>query len=402
MKNNLISGIASWKSAALLAVVAMVAAVAFSGVLTNTQNAKAQDPAPGNSVTIVVGGSGTVTVADTGTTDAGIDTLDGFSVTHSADETADDADDADDTVTINVAETVYPGSYTLTFNAGVSDNTDTADINELEVAVTVVGKTVNPGDTVSVSFTSTAAALSTPDNRFVIGSDSTASGLFADAPGRPRPTLECADDTTGGTDDPTTCDQNVDSGTVTVRVAVARDSAVGKIYVSVAGTTGDNEHTINVVAAQVATGMTLSPPVLGISSNAGGDGQAITITVTDNRGEPVDGQAVQVSTSRGQFVNCGTPAVTLPVCNVMTGADGTAEVTLRGDNRPGSATVSAAAGTLSRTAAVTFFGTADSLTAAAAGGIATVDQGATAFVFLTVTDKDGNAPGLDSRVERYD
>ena len=42
MKNNLISAIAGWKSAALLALVAMVAAVAFSGVLTNTQTADAQ------------------------------------------------------------------------------------------------------------------------------------------------------------------------------------------------------------------------------------------------------------------------------------------------------------------------------------------------------------------------
>ncbi len=42
MKSNLISGIASWKSAALLALVAIVAAVAFSGVLTNTQTADAQ------------------------------------------------------------------------------------------------------------------------------------------------------------------------------------------------------------------------------------------------------------------------------------------------------------------------------------------------------------------------
>ena len=42
MKSNLISGIASWKSAALLAVVAMVAAVAFSGVLSTTQTASAE------------------------------------------------------------------------------------------------------------------------------------------------------------------------------------------------------------------------------------------------------------------------------------------------------------------------------------------------------------------------
>ncbi len=42
MKKNFISAIAGWKSAALLALVAMVAAVAFSGVLTNTQTADAQ------------------------------------------------------------------------------------------------------------------------------------------------------------------------------------------------------------------------------------------------------------------------------------------------------------------------------------------------------------------------
>ncbi|MXY88030.1 MAG: hypothetical protein F4Y92_04145 [Dehalococcoidia bacterium] len=41
MKNNLISGIASWKSAALLAIVAMVATVAFSGVLSTPQTAEA-------------------------------------------------------------------------------------------------------------------------------------------------------------------------------------------------------------------------------------------------------------------------------------------------------------------------------------------------------------------------
>ena len=41
MKNNLISAIAGWKSAALLVLVAMVAVVAFSGVLTNGQSADA-------------------------------------------------------------------------------------------------------------------------------------------------------------------------------------------------------------------------------------------------------------------------------------------------------------------------------------------------------------------------
>lgn len=42
MKKDFISAIAGWKSAALLALVAMVAAVAFSGVLSSTQTADAQ------------------------------------------------------------------------------------------------------------------------------------------------------------------------------------------------------------------------------------------------------------------------------------------------------------------------------------------------------------------------
>ena len=47
LKSNLISAIAGWKSAALLALVAMVAAVAFSGVLNTTQTAEAQAPTQG-------------------------------------------------------------------------------------------------------------------------------------------------------------------------------------------------------------------------------------------------------------------------------------------------------------------------------------------------------------------
>ena len=64
MKNNLISAIAGWKSAAFLALIAMVAAVAFSGVLTSTQTADAADrtaavsAVPGQTVTVVFEGTG--------------------------------------------------------------------------------------------------------------------------------------------------------------------------------------------------------------------------------------------------------------------------------------------------------------------------------------------------------
>ncbi|MXW26079.1 MAG: hypothetical protein F4Z77_07315 [Dehalococcoidia bacterium] len=52
MKNNLISAIAGWKSAALLALIAVVAGVAFSGILTNS--AQAVEPGKSQNVTIAV------------------------------------------------------------------------------------------------------------------------------------------------------------------------------------------------------------------------------------------------------------------------------------------------------------------------------------------------------------
>ncbi|MCY4393144.1 MAG: hypothetical protein OXE43_14015, partial [Chloroflexi bacterium] len=55
MKNQLIDA-AGWKGAALLALVAILAAVTFSGVLTSTQSADAQasgvDAIPGQTVTV--------------------------------------------------------------------------------------------------------------------------------------------------------------------------------------------------------------------------------------------------------------------------------------------------------------------------------------------------------------
>ena len=69
MKSNLISAIAGWKSAALLALVAMVAAVAFSGVLTNSADAQTPTPLTDNTADVVPGGTvaidgGTATIME--------------------------------------------------------------------------------------------------------------------------------------------------------------------------------------------------------------------------------------------------------------------------------------------------------------------------------------------------
>ncbi|MXX19645.1 MAG: hypothetical protein F4X03_06175 [Dehalococcoidia bacterium] len=78
MKKNLISAIAGWKSAALLALVAMVAAVAFSGILTSTNSADAAGPGESADVGPVTtnaftnpAGAGVVTFEVTGGTASG-------------------------------------------------------------------------------------------------------------------------------------------------------------------------------------------------------------------------------------------------------------------------------------------------------------------------------------------
>ena len=406
MQKNLISAIAGWKSAALLALVAMVATVAFSGVLTSTNSADASagdakiDQGGTTDVTLTLNLSSAVNVAKTGNAANSAYTV--TSVT-SAVETVTvvdgdlDGDDADElpdtpgqwvvtdsatgtevavTLKVSVAASVVAGTELIVSAPG----TDTAVAAGTAVQLEVVG-VANPGNTVRVTLPAATA------DTYRVSTDSTATAGFKANPGR---SFIVCDDDEAGSGDPTTCDLNVDSGTVDLEVAIAADSSKGVVYIVGDGQLAE-EVTIKVNPAQVATGMKLSPPVLGISSSASGDGSTITITVTDNRGQAVVDQAVQLATTRGQFVECGTPAVTLPVCNVTTDSDGEAEVILRGDNRPGPATVTATAGTLTRTLAVTFFGTADSLTAAAAGGVATVDQGKSTFVFLTITDKDGNA-----------
>lgn len=63
MKSNLISAIAGWKSAALLAVIAMVAAVAFSGVLTSGQSADAQTDLVSDTADVTPGGKVNITGA---------------------------------------------------------------------------------------------------------------------------------------------------------------------------------------------------------------------------------------------------------------------------------------------------------------------------------------------------
>ena len=384
MKKNPISAIAGWKSAALLALVAMVATVAFSGVLSTTQSATAQTAyrlEPGASQNIEV---------ENGTAPTNVTGLTFTQVTEAT------ADDTKDTYTMTADRLADYGDITASWQdvgaTAASDHT-----------VTIIPVQAVPGQTVTV-FVSQVSGTSTV---YRISADSTASGSFVANPGRSF--IICADSTEtvkanqgcdvddSNADDAAATDQtgrdaaaltreNV-SGQVGLQVKVAADSARGTIFI-----TQNNdvltERAIQVSPAPVATGLAISPGALGLSQSSTAGSEDVTITVTNNRGLPVAGQLVTVSTTLGQFTNAECP--NLPVCRLTTLEDGTATVMLRGDNRSGSATVTASVGTLSRTASATFFGLAASLDAAAATGAATVDQGKSAFVILSVADKDGN------------
>ena len=143
MKNNLISAIAGWKSAALLALVAMVAAVAFSGVLTNTQTAEAATvnfaaddsdnavtAAPGDTVNVAVA-SAFATVSITSTADgvgASFAAGGGQSVACSDDSGCDVDDSAPDT----------PGRQNVGGAVSVALNID-ADSGEGHILLSVGG-----------------------------------------------------------------------------------------------------------------------------------------------------------------------------------------------------------------------------------------------------------------------
>ncbi|MYJ09512.1 MAG: hypothetical protein F4086_04275 [Gemmatimonadetes bacterium] len=180
MKNNLISGIASWKSAALLAIVAVVAAVAFSGVLTNTHTAEAANVplaenvgattgAPGDTVQIVVNGA-LAQVNITGTADGvgGSFVANGGQSINCADGTSCDSDDSDantpgkqnaaDQVRVDLKIDADAGEgYILVSVTGVGADTNTATVTK----VITVSKAALVG---SLSLKATAKTIAANDD----------------------------------------------------------------------------------------------------------------------------------------------------------------------------------------------------------------------------------------------
>ena len=409
MKNNLISAIAGWKSAALLALVAMVAAVAFSGVLTSTQptSAFAGDPK------IDQEGSADITLTldlasgsdRSGATDiAKVSTVNGYTVTA--------VSSAVDTVVVNDGDDLNPDGNDAPFSPGSWQVHDTESGSAVRVTLTIkaddgkiagsefvvstAGTTETPAagtavrvEVVGVAHPGGTVRVTLPEgtnDTYRISADSSASAGFTANPGRSF--IICDDDTSGDTE-ATTCDLNTATaaGTVDLEVTIDEDSAAGVVYVVAEGQLAE-EVTIKVSPAPISAGLAITPmePV-SISSAANGATEDITATVTTSAGAGIEGVTVLFVTSLGRFTgDCNS----LPVCSLKTLEDGTATVSLQGDSRAGAATVRVTAGELSGSKDVTFYGDVAALSAENAGGITAINQGGATSVIFTVTDKDGN------------
>ena len=409
MKNNLIGAIAGWKSAALLALVAMVAAVAFSGVLTNTQptSASAGDPKVDQEgsadITLTLDLSGNADRA-TALDVAKASTVNGYTVT--------DVSSAVDTVTVDDGDELTPaeddddaviseGNWQVHDSAGgtavkvtLTITPDDDKIAGSEFVVSAVGTTTDAAantavqvEVVGVAHPGGTVRVTLPvgtNNTYRISADSTASAGFTANPGRSF--LICADDVSGDTE-PTTCDLNTTSSEVDLEVTIDEDSAAGVVYIVADGQLAE-EVTIKVSPAPISADLAITPltPV-SISSAADGDTEDIIATVTTSAGAGIEDVTVVFVTSLGRFTGaCNS----LPVCSLKTDDSGVATVSLQGDNRAGAATVKVTAGELSGSKDVTFYGKVAALSAANAGGITAINQDGAAFVIFTVTDKDGN------------
>ena len=331
MKNNLISAIAGWKSTALLALVAMVAAVAFSGVLTSTQSADA-------SIQTAANGTGSDTSADANNGDTlyilnSFDT--GFvrfeiETTGAAEATFTHSDASDNGQSI-LCRSAATGVVSCDADAGgtgvtvalkISDDAGRGVIFVKQTTVPATGTPTVTTDTISVTVAQVPSSLSVTPSPASINSGQ---GALADA---------------GMT-------------TIIVRLTDTDGAGIGGESLTIIASHG--------TLAQVEAAPTTWTDATGGTAFASGGAQVGSIsTSTDGAAENADGA-------------------------------GYAAVTLTGGGVPAVATVTVrmTAGALSGVADVTMFGPATDITAEAEQSAIAVSE--STFIVVTVVDSGGNA-----------
>ncbi len=304
------SGIASWKSAALLAIVAMVAAVAFSGVLTNTQTAEAAPRdfpaadraltvAPGDTVNIIVADAfAQVTITDKSAS-ASFAANGGQSISCSDDDGSCDTDDSDAnaagrqnvagsvTVVLNIDADSPAGFVLISVNGIGATNTDLTKVitvskaglvGSLELKTDAASdKTVTATGGVS-NLTVTVKNASTPPTGLT---GQTVSVITTHG------TVGCgsgAGTANAGTSQ--TCSAASDAAGV-VDVILTGGGVEGTATVT--ATLGTRTATATVTLFGSAKNLTAEPDQGSIEI---GGSTYIVLTVTDGAGNPVSGQTI--------------------------------------------------------------------------------------------------------------
>ena len=366
MKNNLIGAIAGWKSAALLALVAMVAAVAFSGVLTSTESADAQ--------TGVSGTPGqTVTVAFTSTTQdrfrIGTDSEGSASFAFNGGQSLRCANDAATGCDVN-NDSLPTDSPTTGISLQVTIDED-SPIGEIYVQQ--VSRSTTSGSVGDITVEAEVIITVTRPNPVaaIKAANRVTSAIPKDTPATGGGALIVVQVVNAG-------GAGIDNAPL--QITTTRGGL--SIAEAVTGVVGDNSDPQNPVAAvRTRTANAFAPGTTCPSATDGLAGNAACTLLATSAGNGTDGAANTTDDEIGGFV-----AVVLK----GNGGTGTAEVTFRHPVSGHSHMVS-----------VVLHGSAASISASL--DQSTIGRGNSTFIVVSVSDADGNpVPDItDVKVENH-
>ena len=323
MKNNLISAIAGWKSTALLALIAMVAAVAFSGVFTNTAQAATVDldgnetsvtAAPGDTVNIIFEGTEVgfvqASIDPSSSSSGSFGTGGAQSVACSADTPCDvgrtDADPpAADTTNVTVALNIDADSAEgfILVKLGQVGGTAGADTKVITVSkvrqagsisVSAAAKVIAVNQTVGGD----AASITTLVTARLLNAQEPPAGLNIVSPGGVKfdvdgpATLTCGGTASGQVCTVPTADFDHDDDQATAeqmgyaQATVTSTGRPGNVTVT-ASFPGGLEDTVEIIVYGAATNITA---VANESAIEIGGKTLIVVTSTDGAGNPVSRQ----------------------------------------------------------------------------------------------------------------
>ena len=347
MKNNLISAIAGWKSAALLALVAMVAAVAFSGVLSTSQTADAavRDAADPTGAALT-GADLTKNNGDT----VYISNTDGSAAVYVR-FTIETTGAAKASFTHSSATN---NGQTILCNGGGACDAHAASADSVEVALKIADDSG-----AGAIFVRQATVAATPANAL-----DTITVVVAQVPTKisVKPSMKSIDSGQ-------TAIGNAGSSLIDIQLTDANGKGIAGKRLLVVATRG--------VLSEVTTTDGENARTIG-----GATGDELTFTATAGTlPDSTLAQAGSVITTADADATAGTPADAID-------SAGYARVKLTGAGSPGVATITVTVGGVTGTASVVLHGSTAKIDAKAEQSA--IEAGGKTFIVVTATDSAGN------------